>query len=428
MKVSLRHIITRSALHHWRRNSILAGIIFLLTIVITGSLLTGYSVRASLKDNNVRRLNGTEFVISSGNRFIPSSLVSRMRADYGLRLEGIIETKGWIKNFESGRALLDINVFGVEDSFFSFNPADSGLTLKQGTALVNREMAERLGIDSGDEIILRTRSLSTIPGDSPFAPESDGYESMFLTVAGVVKDAGYENLSLGVSQLTPLNIFVNTRNISPGEDENTLVNRIIVRSMNSVTSDTLNIWLRNSFSPADAGLKLREVSEPGMMELISDRIFISEPEVEAVTGAVQGSAPVITWLANSLELEGRSVPYSFISALPASLYDMMPGKGEVLISQWLAEDIAASVGDTLKMKYYISGPSGNLEERETFFSIAGITPTLPGFGGPHLMPDFPGISGSSSCRNWDAGVPVDFDRVREKDEEYWNQYSGTPKA
>jgi putative ABC transport system permease protein len=44
------------------------------------------------------------------------------------------------------------------------------------------------------------------------------------------------------------------------------------------------------------------------------------------------------------------------------------------------------------------------------------------------MPEFPGIRNSGNCRDWETGTPVDLSRIRNKDEAYWNQYRGTPKA
>ena len=49
-------------------------------------------------------------------------------------------------------------------------------------------------------------------------------------------------------------------------------------------------------------------------------------------------------------------------------------------------------------------------------------------GDPTLMPDFPGIAGTNSCSEWDAGVPVNMKLIRKKDEAYWNNFKGTPKA
>ncbi len=46
----------------------------------------------------------------------------------------------------------------------------------------------------------------------------------------------------------------------------------------------------------------------------------------------------------------------------------------------------------------------------------------------NLMPEFSGLSDAASCRDWDPGIPIDLDRIRKKDELYWDIYKGTPKA
>ncbi|OQY29845.1 MAG: hypothetical protein B6244_02480 [Candidatus Cloacimonetes bacterium 4572_55] len=44
------------------------------------------------------------------------------------------------------------------------------------------------------------------------------------------------------------------------------------------------------------------------------------------------------------------------------------------------------------------------------------------------MPEFPGLSHTEHCRDWDPGIPIDLDKIREKDEVYWEKYRGAPKA
>ena len=44
------------------------------------------------------------------------------------------------------------------------------------------------------------------------------------------------------------------------------------------------------------------------------------------------------------------------------------------------------------------------------------------------MPDLPGLSDSENCRDWDPSLPIDLDRIRDKDETYWDNHRGTPKA
>ena len=44
------------------------------------------------------------------------------------------------------------------------------------------------------------------------------------------------------------------------------------------------------------------------------------------------------------------------------------------------------------------------------------------------MPDFPGVADAEDSADWDAGMPLDLDQIRDKDEEYWDDYKGAPKA
>src|SRR5690349_22760200 len=43
------------------------------------------------------------------------------------------------------------------------------------------------------------------------------------------------------------------------------------------------------------------------------------------------------------------------------------------------------------------------------------------------MADFPGIEKAESTSEWDTGFPLTY-KVRDKDDDYWRQHRGTPKA
>jgi ABC-type antimicrobial peptide transport system permease subunit len=45
-----------------------------------------------------------------------------------------------------------------------------------------------------------------------------------------------------------------------------------------------------------------------------------------------------------------------------------------------------------------------------------------------LMPFIPGLSDAGSCSEWETGIPVNLNKIRDKDEKYWDDYRGTPKA
>ena len=42
-------------------------------------------------------------------------------------------------------------------------------------------------------------------------------------------------------------------------------------------------------------------------------------------------------------------------------------------------------------------------------------------------PRFPGLSDAESCGEWDTGIPI-VHKVRDRDEDYWDKYRGTPKG
>ncbi|MHC4600178.1 MAG: FtsX-like permease family protein, partial [Planctomycetota bacterium] len=45
-----------------------------------------------------------------------------------------------------------------------------------------------------------------------------------------------------------------------------------------------------------------------------------------------------------------------------------------------------------------------------------------------LTPNFPGLADVENCTDWDPGIPIDLDRIRDKDEKYWDEHAETPKA
>ncbi|MFW5698765.1 MAG: FtsX-like permease family protein, partial [Planctomycetota bacterium] len=67
-------------------------------------------------------------------------------------------------------------------------------------------------------------------------------------------------------------------------------------------------------------------------------------------------------------------------------------------------------------------------EHEQAFTVAAVLPMEDLAADPDLMPDFPGITGSASCREFDAPVPIDFDRIDDSDNVYWMEHRGTPKG
>ena len=61
-------------------------------------------------------------------------------------------------------------------------------------------------------------------------------------------------------------------------------------------------------------------------------------------------------------------------------------------------------------------------------SVREVVPVEGRTADATLMPDFPGIAEEEHCRDWEPGIPMDLEAIRDKDEAWWDEHQGTPKA
>ncbi len=427
MKLSLIHILKRSLSFYKTGVLYQFIIIILLTAVITGSLMTGNSVRSSLKSSSTERLGNVGIMISSGIRYFDPSLKERMIRKTGVKCAGILEINGYCQNFSSGQTVFSVKIFATDKDFFSFQ-GNNGTNINHGEAAVNEKLASYLGLKQGDDLIIRFKGISNIPANAPFATEQEASGSVVLKVGSILKSGQSASFSLGISQITPLNVFVNRSDLTDNNGDVPKINRLLLENKNDISESDVYRNLSEILKPEDFGLNLRFISKTGEFELISDRIFIDQLIIEEIKKIIPSSSPVLTYLGNSFISGTKATPYSFISALPPSLYPGIPGGNGIIINNWLAADLGVNEGDTIKIIWYFPDPSNRLIEKSNNFIVSQIVELEGIWSDSLLMPDFPGIAGSKSCSEWDAGISIKLDRIRQKDEEYWNKYRGTPKA
>ena len=78
---------------------------------------------------------------------------------------------------------------------------------------------------------------------------------------------------------------------------------------------------------------------------------------------------MLTYLANSIEAGGKSIPYSTVTALSGAPELTLTGGSpapaltgdEIYLNDWAARDLGAKPGDAVEMSYYVVGPGGALE-------------------------------------------------------------------
>ncbi|MBI3191138.1 MAG: ABC transporter permease, partial [Pedosphaera parvula] len=152
----------------------------------------------------------------------------------------------------------------------------------------------------------------------------------------------------------------------------------------------------------------------------------SESDLKA-SGIVSNAIPILTYLANLIQAGDRSTPYSMVTAAgspytPADLRD-----DEIVVNDWLAEDLACQPGDQVQLTYYLADAGSTLTERTNTFRVHSVVPMTGLYADRTLMPEFPGLAKAESTHDWEAGFPL-VHEIRAKDEAYWKAYRGTPKA
>lgn len=393
------------------------------TAVLTGALIIGDSVKYSLKNLVDLRLGKIEYALPTGDRFITKKLVDKLNKNANIEACAALITSGTASNQSSQKKANNVQIIGVDSTFWNLaqqKPTD----IHQNEVLINEAVAKKLEIKPGDEIIIRANNLSEIPINAPFAEEDNTNISFRTKVAGIVSNKEFGRFSLKSNQNTLYNIFIDYDFLSNKLDINKLSNTLLFSGNKQVSKDALQKSLETYWSINDAELKIKESNE---IEVKSNRIFIENRIVSAVDKSNLPKQSILTYLVNSIQSKTGETPYSFVTASDIPEFSNV-FENEIIINQWLADDLKVKTNDSLDLKYFVIGPLRKLEERSTKFIVKEIFPLKEDESLKNLMPEFPGITESSSCREWETGIPIDLDKIRDKDEDYWDLYRGTPKA
>jgi len=399
------------------------------TAVLTGALIIGDSVEYSLNQLVDIRLGNTRFAMQTGDRFVRADLAKDISEKIEESCLSMLMLPGIGVNPETDNRINSINILGIESGFGDFFNI-SFPNLENEEAIINENVAQKLGLQIGEELILRVENADVIPINAPFAQDSRQSVVFRLTVKVIAKDDQMGRFSLKSNQAAPFNVFVNLDFFSEKLNLSGHANTILVSDGNEgkLSQSELNEFLQESWQLADAGIKIKSPAGSEKIELLSNRIFIDDPVSDAIEKITIQKESILTYLVNSIRYNQKETPYSFITAASAPLVPETLKEDEIIVNDWLSDDLGVKIGDTISLGYFVIGPLRNLKEESKIFVVKSIIKTGEGGIYKSLMPEFPGLADAGSCRDWDTGIPIDLDKIRDKDEQYWDDYKGTPKA
>ncbi len=432
--------ILKSFIHYLKANLLVALGVAISTMVLTGSLIIGDSVRYSLEQATYYRLGKMTHLVAVTERYFRQEMAQDMEAANPeiqaapvLLLEGVAVADGG--QFRVNR----VQVVGVDEQFETIAGTGIYSELSENEIIISQNLAERLNAAVGDNILVRVKKASLIPMNAPFVSDEETSMSLRAEIIKIVGKDEMGRFSIKTSQTAPYNLFLSLDRLNRLMEFKGKANHILVTA--DLSSEEVQQAISSSLKPADAGLKTKYIDASGAVEISTERVFM-EPAVAQMLEQLPGAKPLITYFVNGIavqdesrndvkseakgagEEELREIPYSFVS----SLGEKQLADDEIILTQWAANDLNVKQGDKITVKFLEIGPLRQLIDREATFTLKEVVPMTATWADSTLMPWLPGLSDAGHCREWDAGVPINLDAIRDKDEAYWDEWKGAPKA
>jgi ABC-type antimicrobial peptide transport system permease subunit len=404
------------------RNLLVALGVAVSTAVLTGGLIIGDSVRFSLEQTAWYRLGNVTHAVTVTDRYFRQELAGELQAESGYDVAPVLMLEGMAVAGGGQQRVNRVQVIGIDDGFARVTGMARPFEVFDNDVVISRNMADRLEVEPGDALLVRIAKASLIPKNAPFVSDTETTVTLRATVKAIVEKEEMGHFNLKNSQSAPFNLFISIDRLNRLMEFEGRANRLLIHAENAEIPDLYNA-LANRILPADGSLLLKYIPLTGETEISSERVFMESTVTDAFS-KIPGTNKVLTYFVNSLKSEGRETPYSFVAS--SSGFDLK--HDEVILNEWTAGDLGVSPGDTIRMAYFEIGPLRQLEERETTLRVKEIVPVEGIWADGDLMPHLPGLSDAGHCREWEAGVPIDLDKIRHKDEEYWEKYKGIPKA
>lgn len=466
----------KSLTYYWRSNLALLLACAVACAVLTGALLVGDSVRGSLREIALDRLGSIDFAVLADHLFrqeLADDLSQRsdFRADFTAAAPVLMLT-GSIVNANTQTRASNVQINGVDERFSRF--FDGNLDLSAGgdqtfaPLIVNRTLSRELGVQPGDQVLLSFQKLSDVHPESVLGGRSTEQvvERLRAEVRAVIPDSGAGRFGLRPDQHLPRNAYLPLAALQSRLKQPGRANALLVSARGDGTAQRLSEILDRSVRLEDYGLALDAVEAghlipPNVKQLptsflsLRSREYVLEASLaeEAIKAASQAgfvAQPVLAYLANSIRLKNRSVPYSTLAAVDAGLpegTDPRDGPGpfgrwilsdwrlatplkddEIYLNDWTAQELGARTGDTVSISYYTVQAGEDLGTGTADLKVAGIIRIRELGLDRSLIPDYPGIGEAEDMSSWTPPFPVDLSLVRPQDEDYWDRYRATPKG
>src|SRR5581483_11793961 len=173
-----RTLVARNLRYYWRTNLAVVLGVATAVAVLSGALVVGDSVRASLRDLVLGRLGKTEALVTSAQFFREALSRDAPHSAPMIVLQGLVTHE------RDRRRAANVAVYGVDERFWKFHGVES----PGDGAHVSAALARELGAQAGDAVLVRVEKPSAIPLESLHGRKDDPGRTVRFNI-GKVLDA-----------------------------------------------------------------------------------------------------------------------------------------------------------------------------------------------------------------------------------------------
>lgn len=408
--------------YKWLNLAILTGVL-LTSAILSGALVVGDSVRASLAKNAEARISKANFALVGSDRFFTTGLGEKLAQELDSPVASVLQTVATVADPSGSRRANQVQVVGVSPNFFELARGEV-TPLEDRDIAINEALARRLDASIGDRIIASVEKPTALSKDAPLSGASNQPEKIRGKISRILDAEAFGRYNLNAEQIPVPSLFLPINKLQDILETPDQANVLLFGGDQSPADAISKSW-----SLADAGLTFSKIHEGKTWQLGTSRVFLDPPIVETIQSAWPENQGVITYLINKIRVgEEKFAPYSMVAGTDA-LFAVPLKRNEIAITDWLAEDLALQDGDKLELDFYVMGLGRKLEEKTVKFTVRG--PDLQ-LAQPNIdrnwTPAFPGVVDAEDNADWEPGMPFFKEWLRKKDEDYWDDHNATPKA
>jgi putative ABC transport system permease protein len=401
-EMTFRTLIRRSLRFHWRSH---LGVVLGAAIgsaALIGALVVGDSVKESLHKQAIQRLGAVHFALSSGDRLFRSGLATDLQNVYAQQQANssngsfapALQFPATVIRSDGTARANQVSLLGVDEHWPRIG-GDSRLGPASNSGIwLNGTLANHLGVAAGDTVLLRLPKPTALSHEASISQRADQTIVMRLIVLGVVPSLALGDFSLSAGRGAGFNAFVPLDVLQAAAGVTDQANLLLVSDWEVKLTRPLSKWgqIKTTFDPvsaplsivtstgsydafefrgkltselldrtlafsqvlklADLQLKLLPAGQDELA-LTSPRIFLDPAIGQAATVFNTNANLILTYLATLLRAGTNATPYSMVNAAgapwtPAGLRD-----DEIVVSQWLADDLQVKPGDEIALSYFL---------------------------------------------------------------------------